>query len=264
VQINRHINFLLTVAALAASAFAQKVPHFDAIENFRDIGGYKTADGHILRHNLIYRSGQLSDTTASDQKKLAPLGIRYEIDLRRASERAQKPSHWGPNPPKAIVAFKYPPAEDNSLSFIGEAGPKGPVVIANAADLGQIMRELAQGDYPALIHCSAGKDRAGMTVAVLMALLGVPRPDVFREYLRSNENLERRIARGRDLRKAANQPEPINPCQEPVPGCVKDSWLDASFQAIDLKYKSFDAYTRDGLKLTSADVDRLRAKLLQK
>ena len=62
----------------------------------------------------------------------------------------------------------------------------------NAPTIGKVMHVLAQGDEPALLHCNGGKDRTGVTVAVLMTLLGASRQDVYREYLLSNRVLRKR------------------------------------------------------------------------
>jgi protein-tyrosine phosphatase len=150
----------------------------------------------------------------------------------------------------------------NYLGKVGDTTGYKMLPLEHAADLADVLRDLSQDSYPALIHCSAGKDRTGMAVATLMTLLGVPKSEVYREFLRSNEDLPRRLERGTARRKAAGQPDPPDACQLAFPGCVKDAWLDDFFQAIETKYGSFEAYTHDGLKLTSVDLDRLRAKFL--
>ncbi len=69
------------------------------------------------------------------------------------------------------------------------------IAIQGAPEIGEVIRRLAQGDEPALIHCSAGKDRTGVTVAVLMTLLGVPRDQVYLEYTKSNDATDKQIER---------------------------------------------------------------------
>jgi hypothetical protein len=81
----------------------------EGVPNFRDIGGYKTRDGHTIRYNMLYRSAQLTAMTLADNQMLAPLNIRYEIDLRNSTERSNAPTHWGPNPPEVIdIPFMQP------------------------------------------------------------------------------------------------------------------------------------------------------------
>src|SRR5215813_9933321 len=72
------------------------------VANFRDIGGYPTSNGHKIKSGVIFRSGELSGLTTSDQKTIGALNIRYEIDLRRDDERAANPSNWGQKAPQLI------------------------------------------------------------------------------------------------------------------------------------------------------------------
>src|SRR5215831_9432213 len=80
------------------------------------------------------------------------------------------------------------------------------MVIDRAPEIGEILRDLSSADAPALIHCTGGKDRTGMTIAVLMTLLGVPRQQVYEEYMKSNAMVplwyEQTVAK----MKAANEP----------------------------------------------------------
>ena len=48
----------------------------DGQANFRDIGGYATADGRTVRWGEVYRSGRLDDLSESDVARLDSLGIR--------------------------------------------------------------------------------------------------------------------------------------------------------------------------------------------
>jgi len=63
---------------------------FEAIENFRDFGGYATPSGTV-RRGVLYRSGQLARATDADIARLGDLGLGHVVDLRRSSERAKQP-----------------------------------------------------------------------------------------------------------------------------------------------------------------------------
>lgn len=268
---------LLTPVAIFAVLFAsfplaaqkrttQKPIRIDAtqlegVPNFRDIGGYKTADGHTIRYNVVFRSGMLHEMTLADNAKLAPLKIRYEVDLRTDAERSLAPTNWGPNPPEVIdVPFLR---DGTRMNFSDPAQVQAQIrrfyttsAVLNAPTIGRVLHDLAQGDEPALIHCTGGVDRTGMTVAVLMTLLGASRKDVYREYLQSTK-----------LTKEQMQHLAANSGIHVSPAILKSfridaSSLDAFFRAIDTHYGSFDAYVRNGLKLSSQDVRNLHQKLL--
>jgi len=66
---------------------------FDGIPNFRDLGGIQTADGHVFKRGLLYRSGQLSQASYEDIRKLREdLQVKLIIDLRTARERELMPN----------------------------------------------------------------------------------------------------------------------------------------------------------------------------
>src|SRR5690242_19564337 len=86
----------------------------DGASNFRDFGGYATAEGRQVQWGRLYRSDRLSELTAADHARLAPLGIRHVYDLRRASELEAAPTHWpGPDAPTLL----------HRPLFVDEAGP---------------------------------------------------------------------------------------------------------------------------------------------
>jgi protein-tyrosine phosphatase len=61
------------------------------------------------------------------------------------------------------------------------------MVDENGAVYGAILRALADpANLPAIIHCTAGKDRAGLTSALLLAVLGVPDDLIVADYSLSN------------------------------------------------------------------------------
>jgi len=243
----------------------------EGVLNFRDIGGYKTADGHTIRYNVLYRSAVLSGMTLADNEELAPLKIRYEIDLRTPAQRSQQPTNWGPNPPEVIdIPFlvgqapplqpsdRLNPAKVKASALDGYAS----YATLNAPTIGRVLHVLAQGDEPALLHCNGGKDRTGVTVAVLMTLLGASRKDVYREYLLSNTHATE--AQRRHMAAVRQQPYPSAPVNTELEkaGSLDASRLDAFFHAIDTNYGSFHAYVRDGLKLSNEDVQNLRRRFL--
>src|SRR3954464_12281090 len=56
--------------------------------NFRDLGGYPTADGRTTRWRHIFRSNHLGQLTAADVEIVRALGVRSAFDFRGAGERA--------------------------------------------------------------------------------------------------------------------------------------------------------------------------------
>src|ERR1700743_1004868 len=60
--------------------------------NFRDLGGYPTGDGRVVRTGLVFRSGALHALTDADRDRLREFGVRVAVDLRPAEEQAAEPT----------------------------------------------------------------------------------------------------------------------------------------------------------------------------
>jgi protein-tyrosine phosphatase len=220
-----------TIVSICATgilwAFQNDQIQLSGAANFRDIGGYRTADGQRIKRGVIFRSGELSGLTTSDQQQLEPLRIRYEIDLRTDKERAESPTRWGGNPPAVISISVGEPRNSNSAqSLAGSVADlkdhaqvqefmqqtTARLATQGAPEIGEVIRRLAQGDEPALIHCTAGKDRTGVTVAVLMTLLGIPRDQVYLEYTKSNDATDKQIERMK-IREASGATSGLESCR---------------------------------------------------
>ena len=66
--------------------YSERHHPFEGCFNFRDIGGYKAADGRTVRWGRYFRAGRQDRMTVEDLNKVKELGIRTQIDLRRPDE----------------------------------------------------------------------------------------------------------------------------------------------------------------------------------
>src|ERR1700691_1959828 len=98
----KKIVLLFTTILIAHAAFAQVADSakrhvvLQGAANFRDIGGYTTADGHHVKWGEIYRSADISKLTDADLEILKGRKITYDVDLRGHSESAQAPDRINP------------------------------------------------------------------------------------------------------------------------------------------------------------------------
>ncbi|NJN54410.1 MAG: tyrosine-protein phosphatase [Anaerolineae bacterium] len=169
--------------------------------NFRDIGGYETADGRAIRAGQVYRAGVLSHLTPTDQQLLGSLGIRLVCDLRTASEVQKRPDKLPNNPEcqwrhlpaeslersarwRGLTAMLFNRAE---LENLMDEGYTRVMIDDNALLIGQVLRLLADAhNRPIIIHCSAGKDRTAVIIALLLHILGIPQEIILADYTLSN------------------------------------------------------------------------------
>lgn len=163
---------------------------FEAATNFRDIGGYPAMRGGTVRRGVVYRSDGLQALTQADLTLYKSLGIATAFDLRRDSEAARMPN---PVPTVRLCMMESVDratgaSRDRRLVTSTRDGEEmmrdGYVAMArhSAAVIGRIVTEVAAGTRPVVFHCHGGKDRTGVTAAVLLDLLGVERDVVLDDY----------------------------------------------------------------------------------
>lgn len=134
-----------------------------------------------MKQGVLYRSAKLHDATSSDVKKLAAaLKGGIVVDLRTKSVRTASPD----KPISGVSNLSYPVIPGSSAStYIQE------FVIndSNRAKFGAAITKIANTDGGVLVHCTAGKDRTGWTVAMIMYAIGATDKQVMTEYLKSQE-----------------------------------------------------------------------------
>lgn len=238
-----------------------------AASNLRDLGGWPTADGRRVRTGLVFRAPALARLPSEDLATLAGLGLRSVCDFRGVRERAALPVEIAG---AETLSLPIEPSVGANLRDILRTGEMtGHVTPAEMLDLlaeayrayalqsfaqyrAMFARLLQPGGTPLLMHCSAGKDRTGFGVALLLRALGVAWEDVVADYLATN-TLWRR-----ELTGAFN-----------LPPDIKDTLLSAhepllagAFAAIDTAYGSLDRYLAEAIGLDEAAREKLRLLLL--
>ena len=162
--------------------------------NFRDLGGLPTVDGGRVRPGAVYRSATpvfLDPDEAETFREVT--GIRVRIDLRGRREIAETSERDQLTDGVRIMHLPFgrstlrPVHPDPGVRL---AEHYADMLVVSAATITTAVRHAADArDNPLLVHCTAGKDRTGVVVAVLLAALGVPARDVVEDYARTREHL---------------------------------------------------------------------------
>ncbi len=161
--------------------------------NLRDVRGLRTGDGRIVRRGALYRSEALRSGSAG-RTDVAPWPPAVVIDLRAREE------HFAPHPldvdGTAVHAIPLGTSLAPALAASGHDQPGLSVAYRHLAkdaadEIAMIVAIVARADGPVLVHCTAGKDRTGIVIAVLLRAVGVRRADVLADYLRTEANLPR-------------------------------------------------------------------------
>lgn len=153
----------------------------DGTRNVRDIGGYPTSDGRQTRWRRLLRSDELTCLPAHGMAQLREAGIAQVIDLRWPDELERSPSLFADDP---AVRYRHVALLlDDPTPLGGLAGMYRHVLDERLPQLVEIARALLEpAGLPAVIGCAAGKDRTGITIAVLLSLAGVPDDLVIADY----------------------------------------------------------------------------------
>jgi protein-tyrosine phosphatase len=146
--------------------------------NLRHVGGYPTAEGRTTKPYTLMRSDALHRLDDGGQASLRKLSVQTIIDLRRDTERELHPDRVDQVGARVVIRPLFDDGRgtgstgDLALS-LGDIyrmliEDRGPVIAS-------VVRELAApGALPAVVHCSVGKDRTGVIIALVLSVVGVP------------------------------------------------------------------------------------------
>ncbi|MFI6867467.1 tyrosine-protein phosphatase [Nocardia sp. NPDC050406] len=252
--------------------------------NARDVGGYAAQSGNkTVRNGLVFRSDALDKLTAADHQKLTALGLTEVLDLRSPTETAANPDKLPGSIPRTELPI-YDPNNDfyTLVNQIIGGGPayqqeklgngKGAEImrtyyrwfVTDATTRGQFaaaIRAIADAEGPILYHCTAGKDRTGITTAILFSILGVSREDAMSDFLLSNDRLAASNKATLDYLVSRGLIEDRS-LIEPLLG-VQADFLESFYDQVSKSYSNMEQFVMRGLGIDAATVAKLQDKLLQ-
>ncbi|MEH3158345.1 MAG: tyrosine-protein phosphatase [Sphingomonas taxi] len=251
------------VAAPVAAAHQRVLP-LQGGRNFRDLGGYRTADGRMVKWGLLYRSGQMHGLTAADYAFLRRLDIQVVCDFRDSRERAGEPTLWPAGQAPRTLSEEYAldtagmmlpgdPASwthDQVVARMAAGYPK--LLDQFRAQYRRMFAELLAGHAPLAFHCTAGKDRTGIAAALLLSALGVPRATIVDDYLLSNRYKADLAASPTSIWAK------VSPQAMQAFAGVDRSYIDAVSARIDRHPGGMAGYLKDEMGLDAAAIARLR------
>ena len=245
--------------------------------NFRSLGGLPAAGGRRIRPHALMRADRLSGLSEDDWGALGRAGLTTICDLRSEEERGEHPNNPPPHlgvrelrfgirndlradPALARLIASDPTARGSERVMIEIyrrlPGYMGPTLSA-------IVDRLLDGGAPLLVHCSAGKDRTGFVIAMLLRALDVPEPLIRADYLASRHwpGAESHRASLEERFRPVVAPEELRAAVDAVLD-VRDAYLDAALAVVQDEFGSIGRYLEAAAGLSGHRVERLREKLL--
>jgi protein-tyrosine phosphatase len=157
--------------------------------NLRDLGGYPAAGGGFVRWRTLLRSDALHKLDSAGLGVLSELGLRTVVDLRTELEAETAPSALEGLPVK-LTHISILSGDVQSLPLELEAIYRYMITECGTAIAAAISALCAADALPGLVHCSAGKDRTGVVIALVLATLGVPDQVIAADYALSSIYLD--------------------------------------------------------------------------
>lgn len=247
--------------------------------NLRDIGGYVTRDGKVVRWGRAFRSGALPLLTDSDKGLIDQLHIGTVVDLRSIEEREINPDTIDDREGALFVSNDYgmKALMAPMMARKGEHIYEGMEILLAPQYRSLYRRIMAEdssgGEGAVLYHCSAGQDRTGVATALLYDVLGVDRETILRDYHLSTD-LRRPFWEMPKVDPADYPNNPIvahyakaygdrNAKAEPLYTPSGASHLAQFFVYVDKTYGGSEGYMKQVLGFSDADLARLRNVMLR-
>ena len=243
------------------------------VNNFRDCGGYATADGLRMHTGRLYRSGTLDGARGADLHALQTLGLKTIVDLRAPREKKKELPHIDGARRIDVPIELENRAREKIQPLMTKRGAAGEVVevlkqmyrdLADEAwpQAGQLFQILQSAEaYPVLIHCRAGKDRTGFMCALVQQAVGVERAAIFQDYLETNNHFGLVTPRVERMMKIFSlgrlQIENVRASLS-----AREEYLQAALDQIEQHHGGLAAYL-DQCGITSIEIETLRGLLLE-
>lgn len=270
------VNVTKAASSEAGTKAALHTPRLEGADNFRDLAGTRAAiatkDGGHLASGVVYRSNALANLTDADLSTLEGLGVSTVIDLRSAEEIEAAPdrvpagAEWVNVDIMGRGDTAVNPGEDFHVESPEQAGELlEQANVAFVEDGGQreafaeVLETVADAEGAVVFHCTAGKDRAGWTAAMLQYIGGADDKAVMKNYLATNDYSAESIdATVEHIRES--QGDEAAEAYRVLLGVDAD-FLQAGLDSIEENYGDVDTYLTEGLGLDQETIEKLQDKL---
>lgn len=276
-------------AKAAANAYNKHSLGLTSVENARDLGGYKTKDGRTVKFGKLLRTGELSDLSETDRKKLLKkYHVKKDVDFRSYRNII---SH-GPDAELSGVEYCHYPFSSMKNFVFSEAGLD--LTSDILTDLvkqdfdGKLVRSYYREGYSSiyvtedgikmirgffdelldangetvLFHCVHGKDRTGNAAMLLLTVLGVDKETIIADFMLTNDYFAAERQKDYDRAYKLTGNKTVAKDMSYLNG-VSREWIEYSYTTIETRYGSVDNFLKKTIGLSNKDIKQLQKAYLQ-
>ncbi len=269
----------------------ERILRIDGVINFRDLGGYQTADGNSVKWGRVYRSAQLDRLTEQGIAQMIKLDVKTVIDLRFEEETARYPTIRDAFPNASIIAWQdesqgetfAQQSSDMKFSWRDSLDSNDPAMVREAMRVNypkklyshhaiyrKMLLSIIDGNAPLVFHCAAGKDRTGVAAALILSLLGVSDETIVDDYLLTQQEIGKLTqtwlaggATDNDQYQDFQSKLAKRPAELVAPIFAADiEYIKTLLEYVNNEYGSFEQYAITQLKLDASQIEDLRSELL--
>lgn len=223
---------------------------FNLTLNSRDIGGVKSPLGKI-KHRVVIRTDALRYLSEEDKLFLLSNNIKTQIDLRTESVVNRIPSSLQNDERFSFYNFPLVEGSMKSLEDNDSVSSLYLRMIENKEVFYNVFKTFINVEGGVLINCTAGKDRTGIVVYMMLSLLGVDFKTILKDYVSSDKNIKDNLPKVREVIK--DFPKFL--------GDSKEEYLIEFYKGFSKKYKDVSSYLLN-VGLTKEDIEEIKRKLL--
>lgn len=219
--------------------------------NVRDLGGFPTETGEVTQYGRFLRSDMPTSITDAESKMLLERGITTIIDLRSDWEVDLTPCWFAGKP--GFDYYRFPLAGNGQGPATEEEIPASYMRMLDEPSIVKgLFLTIANAPAGVLYHCTAGKDRTGVTSAFLLSLVGVRTVDIVADYQVSHTY----------IRPLIEKFQKENSMLSGALGYSKPEYIEGFLKLFYEKYESVESYLKE-LGLTDADLNNIKNKLMK-
>ena len=238
-----------------------------SVGNIRDLGGTGMENGSVIRCGCLIRSAHLGYAAQADIQLLRDEHrLSKIIDLRTGGERSELPDHsFGIEHLRLPIFHEFkagishetqqkqsdiPRMEDLYRFIMTDAD--------SVAGFRNVLKAIFTHDYrkgSVLWHCTEGKDRCGMTTALVLTALGADRDTILEDYLETNKvNIPKARAMYEQVLELRGPEAAENVYQAYI---ADENYLYAAWEVMG------DNYLRDILGFSEKMIQNFRSQVLE-